>query len=80
MSEQQKAKRAKNAFVYSTIICLVSTFVMALFSIGVVIYFNQKWCAIVEVMDDTWDANPPTTPAGVELAKGIKNIRNDFFC
>jgi hypothetical protein len=76
----KSTQRARSAFAYSTIIVLIATFVMALFNIGVVIYFNKKWCSVIVVMDDTLTATPPTTPAGVRLAEGIKSIRKDFFC
>ena len=76
----QGTRKARNAFVYSTIIVLCATFLMAVFTVGTTIYFSQKWCAVIVLFDDTYKDTPPTTEAGKTLAREFKELRKAFFC
>lgn len=76
----EKARKAKNAFVYSTIIVLISTFTLAVFTVGFTVYMSQRWCGLVVLLDDRNKLNPPRTPEQKRFADEISHIRKDFFC
>lgn len=41
---------------------------------------NRKWCNIVSLFDTTYRSQPPTTPAGQQLAIYFKELRENFKC
>jgi len=41
---------------------------------------DRKWCDIVVLFDSTYRSTPPTTPAGVSIAKFFAERRVDFGC
>jgi hypothetical protein len=41
---------------------------------------NQRWCGIVNLIDDANAANPPPTKEEQEFAVEIHKIREDFDC
>jgi hypothetical protein len=41
---------------------------------------NRRWCGVVSTLDNAYSQYVPTTPLGQELAREIKQLRNDFGC
>lgn len=41
---------------------------------------NQKWCEIVLLFNNTYKTQPPTTPAGKQLAAYMNKLAVDFGC
>lgn len=41
---------------------------------------EQKWCGIVTLMDDTYNAEPPPSVTGKRMAAGMAGLRRDFHC
>lgn len=41
---------------------------------------DRKWCSIVTTLDDSYRETPPSTPAGVNLAAAIADLRRSLEC
>jgi hypothetical protein len=41
---------------------------------------DRKWCSVVVTLDDAWTETPPTTPAGVNLARDFAQLRRHLDC
>jgi hypothetical protein len=41
---------------------------------------DRKWCSVVVTLDDAWTETPPTTPAGVNLARDFARLRQHLDC
>jgi hypothetical protein len=40
----------------------------------------QQMCGIVSTLDDTYRAQPPTTPTGIRVAEQMHNLRISLKC
>lgn len=41
---------------------------------------DRKWCSIVTTMTDSYDSQPPVTPAGKQLAADLRTLRDRLGC
>lgn len=41
---------------------------------------EQKWCAIIVTLDDSYKVTPPSTPVGRKLATEMSRLRREFHC
>ena len=73
-------RRARSAFVYSTIIVLLATFTLAIFTVAYTVYMSQRWCGLVTLIDERNKVMPPETDIEKQFANEISKIRKDFFC
>lgn len=41
---------------------------------------ERRWCGIVVAQDDAYRQQPPSTPAGRNIAEALSRLRSDFGC
>ncbi|MEV4212911.1 hypothetical protein [Micromonospora sp. NPDC049662] len=41
---------------------------------------ERRWCGVVSTLDDAYRQTPPQTPAGLKIARDIRQLRADFGC
>lgn len=41
---------------------------------------DLKWCSVVTTMTEAYQAQPPSTPTGKELAANLGTLREDLRC
>ena len=80
---------------YSWIVIIISSLLTGVTAVGISLRQNQvsvhrleevrrasdqKWCSIVETLDDSYHYVPPTTPAGKQVAAAIADLRSQLPC
>lgn len=41
---------------------------------------DRRWCDLMAALDDAYKQNPPTTPAGLDIASKVHKLRVDLGC
>lgn len=41
---------------------------------------DARWCRLMTALDDAYRANPPTSPAGQQIAAEIHSLRRSLGC
>lgn len=41
---------------------------------------EQRWCQLIATLDDAYRETPPATAAGLNVARGIADLRRDLNC
>jgi hypothetical protein len=70
--------------IYALIVMMITTCIMLTLSI---VYTNHvehqsehTWCTLMTTLDNTYRANPPTTPTGVQVAQSVHQLVVEFGC
>lgn len=70
--------------VYLIVVTLVTAMLSPFGTIVYVNYVDRKnrgdWCELIVVFDDSYKANPPTTPTGQQVAQLMERRRHSLGC